>query len=221
MYKLAPSLLAADFGILKEQLQELEKANVPYIHLDIMDGVFVPNLSFGLAVVQSIRKYTKMVFDVHLMIIEPERYVQQFAKAGTDIFCFHIEATKNAKELVAKIKELGMKAAIAVKPGTPLTAVEELLPELDMVLVMTVEPGFGGQKFMEDQMAKVEKLVQLRKEHNYHYDIEVDGGINPQTLKTAFAAGANVIVAGSAVMGAADISARVKEFADIAKDYDI
>ena len=221
MYKLAPSLLAADFGILKEQLQELEKANVPYIHLDIMDGVFVPNLSFGLAVVQSIRKYTKMVFDVHLMIIEPERYVQQFAKAGTDIFCFHIEATKNAKELVAKIKELGMKAAIAVKPGTPLTAVEDLLPELDMVLVMTVEPGFGGQKFMEDQMAKVEKLVQLRKEHNYHYDIEVDGGINPQTLKTAFAAGANVIVAGSAVMGAADISARVKEFADIAKDYDI
>lgn len=221
MYKLAPSLLAADFGILKEQLQELEKANVPYIHLDIMDGVFVPNLSFGLAVVQSIRKYTKMVFDVHLMIIEPERYVQQFAKAGADIFCFHIEATKNAKELVAKIKELGMKAAIAVKPGTPLTAVEELLPELDMVLVMTVEPGFGGQKFMEDQMAKVEKLVQLRKEHNYHYDIEVDGGINPQTLKTAFAAGANVIVAGSAVMGAADISARVKEFADIAKDYDI
>lgn len=221
MYKLAPSLLAADFGILKEQLQELEKANVPYIHLDIMDGVFVPNLSFGLAVVQSIRKYTKMVFDVHLMIIEPERYVQQFAKAGADIFCFHIEATKNAKELVAKIKELGMKAAIAVKPGTPLTAVEDLLPELDMVLVMTVEPGFGGQKFMEDQMAKVEKLVQLRKEHNYHYDIEVDGGINPQTLKTAFAAGANVIVAGSAVMGAADISARVKEFADIAKDYDI
>lgn len=221
MYKLAPSLLAADFGILKEQLQELEKANVPYIHLDIMDGVFVPNLSFGLAVVQSIRKYTKMVFDVHLMIIEPERYVQQFAKAGTDIFCFHIEATKNAKELVAKIKELGMKAAIAVKPGTPLTAVEELLPELDMVLVMTVEPGFGGQKFMEDQMAKVEKLVQLRKEHNYHYDIEVDGGINPQTLKTAFAAGANVIVAGSAVMGAADISARVKEFADIAKEYNV
>lgn len=221
MYKLAPSLLAADFGILKEQLQELEKANVPYIHLDIMDGVFVPNLSFGLAVVQSIRKYTKMVFDVHLMIIEPERYVQQFVKAGADIFCFHIEATKNAKELVAKIKELGMKAAIAVKPGTSLTAVEELLPELDMVLVMTVEPGFGGQKFMEDQMAKVEKLVQLRKEHNYHYDIEVDGGINPQTLKTAFAAGANVIVAGSAVMGAADISARVKEFADIAKDYDI
>lgn len=221
MYKLAPSLLAADFGILKEQLQELEKANVPYIHLDIMDGVFVPNLSFGLSVVQSIRKYTKMVFDVHLMIIEPERYVEQFAKAGTDIFCFHIEATKKAKELVAKIKELNMKAAIALKPATPISAIEELLPELDMVLVMTVEPGFGGQKFMEDQMEKVKELVNLRAQHNYHYDIEVDGGINPQTLKTAFASGANVIVAGSAVMGAENISARVEEFAQIAKDYDI
>lgn len=162
-----------------------------------------------------------MVFDVHLMIIEPERYVQQFAKAGADIFCFHIEATKNAKELVAKIKELGMKAAIALKPATPLSTIEELLPELDMVLIMTVEPGFGGQKFMEDQMEKVQKLVQLRQEHNYHYDIEVDGGINPQTLKTVFANGANVIVAGSAVMGADDISARVKEFAQIAKDYNI
>lgn len=221
MYKLAPSLLAADFGILKQQLEELERADVPYIHLDIMDGVFVPNLSFGLSVVQSIRKYTKMVFDVHLMIIEPERYVEQFAKAGTDIFCFHIEATKNAKELVAKIKQLGMKAAVALKPATPLSTIEELLPELDMVLVMTVEPGFGGQKFMEDQMEKVKKLAELRSQHDYNYDIEVDGGINPQTLKTVFANGANVIVAGSAVMGAEDISARVKEFAQIAKDYNI
>ena len=218
MYKLAPSLLAADFGILKQQLEELERADVPYIHLDIMDGVFVPNLSFGLSVVQSIRKYTKMVFDVHLMIIEPERYVEQFAKAGTDIFCFHIEATKDAKALVAKIKELGMKAAIALKPATPISTIEELLPQLDMVLVMTVEPGFGGQKFMEDQMEKVKSLVELRKQHNYNYD---DGGINPQTLKTVFANGANVIVAGSAVMGAEDISARVKEFAQIAKDYNI
>lgn len=219
MYKLSPSLLAADFGILKQQLEELDKANVPYLHLDIMDGVFVPNLSFGLAVVQSIRKYTKIVFDVHLMIIEPERYVEQFAKAGADIFCFHIEATENAKELIAKIKDLGMKAAIALKPATPISTIEELLPELDMVLVMTVEPGFGGQKFMQDQMEKVKDLVKLREENNYNYDIEVDGGINPETIKTCFAAGANVIVAGSAVMGAEDISARVKEFAEIAKDY--
>jgi ribulose-phosphate 3-epimerase len=219
MYKLSPSLLAADFGILKQQLEELDKANVPYLHLDIMDGVFVPNLSFGLAVVQSIRKYTKIVFDVHLMIIEPERYVEQFAKAGADIFCFHIEATEKAKELIAKIKDLGMKAAIALKPATPISTIEELLPELDMVLVMTVEPGFGGQKFMQDQMEKVKDLVKLRKENNYNYDIEVDGGVNPETIKTCFAAGANVIVAGSAVMGAKDISARVKEFAEIAKDY--
>ena len=210
MYKLAPSLLAADFGIIKEQLAKLDEAKVPYLHLDIMDGVFVPNLSFGLAVVESIRKYTKMVFDVHLMIIEPERYIEQFAKAGTDIFCFHIEATK-----------CGMKAAIAVKPATPISEIKDLLGELDMVLVMTVEPGFGGQKFMEDQMEKVKELVKLREENNYKYDIEVDGGVNPETIKTCFASGANVIVAGSAVLGAKDISARVEEFAQIAKEYNI
>ena len=196
MYKLAPSLLAADFGIIKEQLAKLDEAKVPYLHLDIMDGVFVPNLSFGLAVVESIRKYTKMVFDVHLMIIEPERYVEQFAKAGTDIFCFHIEATKDAKATVEKIKKCGMKAAIAVKPATPISEIKDLLGELDMVLVMTVEPGFGGQKFMEDQMEKVKELVKLREENNYKYDIEVDGGVNPETIKTCFASGANVIVAG-------------------------
>lgn len=185
MYKLAPSLLAADFGIIKEQLAKLDEAKVPYLHLDIMDGVFVPNLSFGLAVVESIRKYTKMVFDVHLMIIEPERYVEQFAKAGTDIFCFHIEATKDAKATVDKIKKCGMKAAIAVKPATPISEIKDLLGELDMVLVMTVEPGFGGQKFMEDQMEKVKELVKLREENNYKYDIEVDVaviGVQPGLL---------------------------------------
>ena len=221
MYKLAPSLLAADFGIIKEQLAKLDEAKVPYLHLDIMDGFFVPNLSFGLAVVESIRKYTKMVFDVHLMIIEPERYIEQFAKAGTDIFCFHIEATKDAKATVEKIKKCGMKAAIAVKPATPISEIKDLLGELDMVLVMTVEPGFGGQKFMEDQMEKVKELVKLREENNYKYDIEVDGGVNPETIKTCFASGANVIVAGSAVLGAKDISARVEEFAQIAKEYNI
>lgn len=221
MYKLSPSLLAADFGILKQLLQELEQAGVPYIHLDIMDGVFVPNLSIGLTVVESIRKYTKMVFDVHLMIVEPERYIEQFAKAGTDIFCFHIEATKKADEIIKRAKELGMKAAIALKPATPVSAIEKYLPELDMVLAMTVEPGFGGQKFMADQMDKVKELVRLREQNGYHYDIEVDGGVNPETLKTCLAAGANVIVAGSAVMKAPDLTARVKEFADVAKDYDV
>lgn len=221
MYKLSPSLLAADFGILKQQLQELEQAGVPYIHLDIMDGVFVPNLSIGLTVVESIRKYTKMVFDVHLMIVEPERYIEQFAKAGTDIFCFHIEATEKADAIIKKSKELGMKTAIALKPATPVSAIEKYLPELDMVLAMTVEPGFGGQKFMADQMDKVKELAQLREQNGYHYDIEVDGGVNPETLKACLAAGANVIVAGSAVMKAPDLTARVKEFADVAKDYNV
>ena len=217
MYKLAPSLLAADFGILKQQLEELERADVPYIHLDIMDGVFVPNLSFGLSVVQSIRKYTKMVFDVHLMIIEPERYVEQFAKAGTDIFCFHIEATKNAKELVAKIKQLGMKAAVALKPATPLSTIEELLPELDMVLVMTVEPGFGGQSFMEDMMPKIKEIRAAAPD----IDIEVDGGVNPKTIKTAAFAGANVFVAGSAVFKSEDPAKTIEMLKDNAKSVTV
>lgn len=221
MYKLSPSLLAADFGILKEQLGKLDAAKVPYLHLDIMDGLFVPNLSIGLTVVQSIRKYTKMVFDVHLMIVEPERYIEQFAKAGTDIFCFHQEATKDLKGTIAKVKQHGMKVGVAIKPATPIDVLSDVLADLDMVLVMTVEPGFGGQKFMEDQMEKVKALVKLREQNNYKYDIEVDGGINSQTLRTSFEAGANVIVAGSAVMGAEDISARVAEFAEIPKDYNV
>ena len=220
-HKIAPSLLAADFLNLQRDVEMINGSEADWLHLDIMDGVFVPNLSFGLAVVESIRKYTKMVFDVHLMIIEPERYVEQFAKAGTDIFCFHIEATKDAKATVDKIKKCGMKAAIAVKPATPISEIKDLLSELDMVLVMTVEPGFGGQKFMEEQMEKVKELVKLREENNYKYDIEVDGGVNPETIKTCFASGANVIVAGSAVLGAKDISARVEEFAQIAKEYNI
>lgn len=221
MYKLAPSLLAADFGIIKEQLAKLDEIKVPYLHLDIMDGVFVPNLSFGLAVVESIRKYTKMVFDVHLMIIEPERYVEQFAKMQVQIFSVFILKRLRCKKTIDKIKNKGMKAAIAVKPATPISEIKDLLNELDMVLVMTVEPGFGGQKFMEDQMEKVKELVKLREENNYNYDIEVDGGINPETIKTCFASGANVIVAGSAVLGVKDISARVEEFAQIAKQYNI
>ena len=214
MYKLAPSLLAADFGIIKEQLAKLDEAKVPYLHLDIMDGVFVPNLSFGLAVVESIRKYTKMVFDVHLMIIEPERYVEQFAKAGTDIFCFHIEATKDAKATVDKIKKCGMKAAIAVKPATPISEIKDLLGELDMVLVMTVEPGFGGQKFMEEQMEKVKELVKLREENNYKYDIEVDGGVDNNTIAACAKAGANVFVAGSYLFKNPDLTAQVQTLRD-------
>lgn len=221
MYKLSPSLLAADFGILKEQLAKLDEAKVPYLHLDIMDGVFVPNLSIGLTVVESIRKYTNMVFDVHLMIVEPERYVEQFAKAGADIFCFHQEATKDLKATIADVKHHGMKVGVAIKPATPIDVLSDVLADLDMILVMTVEPGFGGQKFMQDQMEKVKALVKLRKQHNYHYDIQVDGGINPQTLRTSLEAGANVIVAGSAVFGAEDIAARVEEFNQIAKDYNV
>ena len=147
-----------------------------------MDGVFVPNLSFGLAVVESICKYTKMVFDVHLMIVEPERYVEQFAKAGADIFCFHIEATRDAKATIAKIKECKMKVGIAVKPATPLSKIKDLLNEVDMVLVMTVEPGFGGQKFMQEQVAKVGELVKVCEEINIIMILKLMEGIYPSKL---------------------------------------
>lgn len=219
MYKLSPSLLAADFGNLKDQLELMEKAGVPYLHLDIMDGLFVPNLSIGLTVVESLRKYTEMVFDVHLMIVEPERYVEQFAKAGADIFVFHQEATGDPEAVIAKVKECGMKAGISIKPGTSLDTIIDFLPRLDMVLIMTVEPGFGGQKFMADQLAKVRELARLRKEQGLNFDIEVDGGINRDTLPLCFEAGANVIVAGSAVLGQKDIKAAVDEFAAIAEKY--
>lgn len=219
MYKLSPSLLAADFGNLKDQLELMEKAGVPYLHLDIMDGLFVPNLSIGLTVVESLRKYTEMVFDVHLMIVEPERYVEQFAKAGADIFVFHQEATRDPEAVIAKVKECGMKAGISIKPGTSLDTIIDFLPRLDMVLIMTVEPGFGGQKFMADQLAKVRELARLRKEQGLNFDIEVDGGINRDTLPLCFEAGANVIVAGSAVLGQKEIKAAVDEFAAIAEKY--
>lgn len=219
MYKLSPSLLAADFGNLKEQLQIMEKANVPYLHLDIMDGLFVPNLSIGLTIVESIRKYTNMVFDVHLMIIEPERYVEQFKKAGTDIFVFHIEATTDPQLVIDKVKAHDMKVGMTLKPNTSIEHIIPYLDQLDMVLIMTVEPGFGGQKFMENQLAKVRTLAKIKKEKNLAFDIEVDGGINSDTLPLCFEAGANVIVAGSAVLGRENIKEAVDEFYEISKKY--
>ena len=156
---LSPSLLSADFTRVGEQLSLLEEAGVPYLHLDVMDGIFVPNISFGMPVIQSIRKASKMVFDVHLMITEPERYAEEFAKAGADIVNFHVEATRDPAAVLAKIKKTGAKAGITIKPGTPVETIKPYLPDVDMVLVMTVEPGFAGQKFMPEQ---VEKSAALR-----------------------------------------------------------
>lgn len=217
---LSPSLLSADFARVGEQLSLLEGAGVPYLHLDVMDGIFVPNITFGMPVIQSIRKAGKMVFDVHLMITEPGRYVEEFAKAGADIVNFHVEATEDPAAVLAKIKGTGAKAGITIKPGTPAEAVKPYLPEVDMVLVMTVEPGFAGQKFMPEQVEKIRRLAEWKEELGLAYDIEVDGGITLENVRTVLDAGANVIVAGSAVLGKEDIAGAAREFLKIFKEYE-
>ena len=204
---LSPSLLAADFGQLSNQIKEAETAGAKYLHLDVMDGIFVPNISFGLPVIESLRKYTDIVFDVHLMITEPERYIDRFIDAGADIVTFHVEATDKPLECIDIIHSRGKKAGIAISPNTPADAVYPYIDKVDMVLCMTVEPGYGGQKYMSDMESKIAKL---RQKCGEMMDIEVDGGIGAQNIMAPINAGANVIVAGTAVFGG-NISANVKE----------
>jgi ribulose-phosphate 3-epimerase len=215
---LSPSLLAADFTKLGQQLEQIEKGGAQYIHLDVMDGIFVPNISFGIPVIKSIRKSSNLIFDVHLMIVEPERYVEAFRKAGADIINFHIEATKDAASTLSKIKSLGAKTGITIKPNTPVSEIVPYLENVDMVLIMTVEPGFGGQKFMADKMEKVTELVKIREQKNLKFDIEIDGGVNINNVKEILDTGVNVIVAGSAVFGAEDVESRTKEFLNILQE---
>lgn len=196
---LAPSILAADFWRLGEQIREAENAGVKYLHIDVMDGVFVPSISFGMPVIQTIRKHTGLFFDVHLMIEKPERYLREFADCGADLINFHLEAAEDVREAIAGIRSLGKKAGITIKPATPVRAVELYLELVDMVLVMTVEPGFGGQKLMPECLDKVKELRGLAVERGLDIDIEVDGGITVDNVELALQAGANVIVAGSAV----------------------
>lgn len=191
--KIAPSILASDYANLESELNRISSSDM--IHVDVMDGHFVPNISIGSPVVAAIKKVCGVPFDVHLMISEPLKYAEDFAKAGADIICFHAESDNDTGETIDKILSLGKKAAVAVKPKTDIEVVFPFLDKLSMVLVMTVEPGFGGQSFMAEVMPKIEKL----REKGYMGDIEVDGGINPETIKVAAKAGANVFVAGSAV----------------------
>lgn len=196
-YKIAPSILSADFGKLNAEIAEVED-HVELIHVDVMDGVFVPNITFGQAVVKKIK--SKKPLDVHLMIVNPERHVEDFAKAGASIIVVHAEACLHLHRVIQQIKSLGVKAGVALNPATPVSAIEPVLDEIDMALVMSVNPGFGGQKFIESSLQKVKRIRELKPE----LDIQVDGGIDPQTIKRVAEAGANVFVAGSAVFGQAD-----------------
>lgn len=208
---LSPSILSADFGRLGEQIKEVEHAGAQYLHIDVMDGLFVPSISYGMPVIASIRKCSSIFFDVHLMIEKPERYLQEFADSGADLINFHLEATADAEGTIAKIRELNKKVGITIKPGTPAEAVEPYLNKVDMVLVMTVEPGFGGQKLIPECLDKVTEIRRMADARGLHTNIEVDGGINVDNVELALQAGANVIVAGSAVFKN-DISANVKSF---------
>ncbi len=203
---LSPSILAADFGHLAEDIKKAESAGAKWLHIDVMDGQFVPNISFAMPVIKSIRKYTDIFFDVHLMITEPERYIDEFINSGADGVTFHVEATKNADKCIEMIRKRGKKVGISLNPNTPVSEIEKYLDKVDMVLVMSVEPGYGGQKYIKSVN---EKIKYIREKMGSDFNIEVDGGINAETIDEALDAGANIIVAGTSVFND-DIEGSVK-----------
>ena len=214
--KFAPSLLAADFSQLKAEVQLIKDAD--YLHLDVMDGVYVPNITFGPGLIKSIRKHSQLPFDTHLMITKPERYIKDFAAAGSDILTVHIEATDHIHRAIQLIKNQGIKAGVSLNPATPVESLEYLLPDLDLVLIMSVNPGFGGQSYIPQMTEKIAKLNKIIEENNYDCKIEVDGGIKAHNLKEIVKAGADIIVAGSAIFGKEDPAAALAEMRSSALD---
>lgn len=211
---LAPSILSADFNCLGEEIRKVEEAGVQWLHIDVMDGSFVPSISYGMPVIASIRKHTELFFDVHLMVEEPGRYIQEFQACGADQLTVHAEACKHLDSTLRLIKKAGMRAGVALNPATPLSVLEYVLPLVDMVLIMTVNPGFGGQTYIETCTEKVRKLKKMVLDAGLDVDIQVDGGINRQTLPGVLEAGANVIVAGSSVFGG-NIQKNVQELMEV------
>lgn len=211
---LSPSILSADFTKLGEEIETIDNAGAEYIHVDVMDGMFVPSISYGMPVIKSIRKSTGKVFDVHLMISEPIRYIADFAASGADMITVHVEACSDVVATIEKIREYKLKVGITINPDTPVSAIKPYLNRVDMVLIMSVNPGFGGQKFITSSVDKIKEVKRLRDELNLSYDIEVDGGINIDNLATVLEAGANVIVAGSAIFRG-DAAENVKKFKSI------
>lgn len=204
MVKIAPSILSADFAKLGEEIIAVEKGGADYIHVDVMDGHFVPNITIGPLIVEAIRPVTKLPLDVHLMIENPDQYIEAFAKAGADYITVHVEACRHLHRTIQNIKSFGVKAGVVLNPATPVESIQHILGDIDMVLLMSVNPGFGGQKFIPEVLPKIKKVKQMAVEKGVEIEIEIDGGVNPETAKLCIEAGANVLVAGSAIYNQAD-----------------
>jgi len=216
--KVAPSILSADYINLQQDIALIEQAGAEMVHIDVMDGMFVPSISYGPAWVKALRPVTKMILDVHLMVEQPERYIDTFAEAGSDIIGVHYEATPHIHRALQQIKNHGIKAEVVINPGTAVAAIEPVLYMVDQVLVMTVNPGFGGQKFLPETLEKIARLAEIKREKGYDFDIQIDGGANDETTKLAYEAGATVAVAGSYVFDKVNPAAKIARLKEVTAD---